>query len=190
LHIATNLTLHERQIVPIERRHVAGFREVLDGVARERRYLAFLEAPPMPRVPRFVLNHLRNGIAQFVAVDGRRVVGWCDVTPKTHETLRHSGVLGMGVAASHRGQGVGLRCCARRSRRVARGPHARRALVRADNRPRSRSTERHGFELEGRLRELPDRGRRSARRAADGEARNRGHSPTRGNRHELTRQGP
>ena len=33
------------QVVPIERRHIAGFREVLDGVARERRYLAFLEVP-------------------------------------------------------------------------------------------------------------------------------------------------
>ena len=95
------------QVVPIERRHIAGFREVLDGVARERRYLAFLEAPPMARVRRFVLDGLRAGIAQYVAVDGERVVGWCDVTPRSHETLRHSGALGMGVAASHRGIGVG-----------------------------------------------------------------------------------
>ena len=69
------------QVVPIERRHVAGFREVLDGP--------------------------RAGISQHVAVDDERVVGWCDVVPKSHETLRHSGTLGMGVAASHRGIGVG-----------------------------------------------------------------------------------
>jgi len=39
------------EILPIERRYIAGFREVLDSVARERRYLAFTEAglPPGAR---------------------------------------------------------------------------------------------------------------------------------------------
>jgi ribosomal protein S18 acetylase RimI-like enzyme len=142
------------EIVPIERRHIAGFREVLEGVARERRWLALLEAPPMPRVRSFVLNGLRNGLTQFVAVDGGRVVGWCDVKPKTHATLRHSGVLGMGVAASHRGQGLGsalLRAtleatCARGIRRIE-------LVVRADNAAAIKLYERHGFELEGRLRD-------------------------------------
>jgi GNAT superfamily N-acetyltransferase len=95
------------QIVPIERRHIAGFREVLDGVARERRYLVFLEAPPAAEVRRFVLGNLRNGVSQFVAVEDGQVVGWCDVVPKTREALRHSGVLGMGVAATHRSRGIG-----------------------------------------------------------------------------------
>jgi len=95
------------EIVPMSRRHVAGFREVLDAVARERRYLAFLEAPPLARVSRIVLGNLKSGAPQFVAVDDGRVIGWCDVTPKTHETLSHGGVLGMGVAAAHRGRGIG-----------------------------------------------------------------------------------
>jgi ribosomal protein S18 acetylase RimI-like enzyme len=142
------------EIVPIERRHVAGFREVLDGVARERRWLALLEAPPLPRVRRFVLNGLRNGMAQFVAVDDGRVVGWCDINPKTHETLRHSGVLGMGVAATHRGRGVGsalLRATLQAA--SARGITRVELVVRADNAAAIALYERHGFELEGRLRD-------------------------------------
>jgi ribosomal protein S18 acetylase RimI-like enzyme len=142
------------EIVPIERRHVAGFREVLDGVARERRWLALLEAPPLPRVRRFVLNGLRNGMAQFVAVDDGRVVGWCDINPKTHETLRHSGVLGMGVAETHRGRGVGsalLRATLQAA--SARGITRVELVVRADNAAAIALYERHGFELEGRLRD-------------------------------------
>jgi len=141
------------EIVPIERRHIAGFREVLDGVARERRWLAYLEAPPLPRVRSFVLNGLRNGMAQFVAVDDGRVVGWCDVNPKTHESLRHSGALGMGVAASHRRQGLGsalLRATLEAA--SARGITRVELVVRADNAAAIALYERHGFELEGRLR--------------------------------------
>ena len=142
------------EVVPIERRHIAGFREVLDGVARERRWLAFLEAPPPDRVRGFVLNGLRNGMTQFVAVDDGRVVGWCDVNPKTHEVLRHSGVLGMGVAASHRGQGVGSALL--RSTLDAASVHGVRRVelvVRADNAAAIRLYEKFGFEFEGRLRD-------------------------------------
>jgi len=141
------------EIVPIERRHVAGFREVLDGVAREGRWLAFIEAPPLPRIRRFVLNGLRSGMTQFVAVDDGRVVGWCDINPKTHETLRHSGVLGMGVAASHRGLGVGSALLgATLAASAAKGLRRVELVVRADNAAAIRLYQRHGFELEGRLR--------------------------------------
>jgi ribosomal protein S18 acetylase RimI-like enzyme len=142
------------EIVPIQRRHIAGLREVLDGVARERRWLAFLEAPPPDRVRSFVLNGLRNGMAQFVAVDDGRVVGWCDVNPKTHETLRHSGVLGMGVAASHRGQGVGSALLCKTLEAAAAGGIKRVELVvRADNAAAIRLYTAFGFEFEGRLRD-------------------------------------
>ena len=142
------------EIVPIERRHIAGFGEVLDGVARERRWLAFHEAPPPDRVRSFVLNGLRNGMTQFVAVDEGHVVGWCDVNPKTHAALRHSGVLGMGVAASYRGQGVGSALLlATLEAASARGITRVELVVRADNAAAIRLYERNGFELEGRLRD-------------------------------------
>lgn len=34
-------------IVPIEEKHIEGFWHALDNVARERKYLAFLEGPPI-----------------------------------------------------------------------------------------------------------------------------------------------
>ncbi len=141
------------EIVPIERRHVAGFREVLDGVARERHYLAFLEAPPLTQVRRFVLNNLRSGAAAFVAVDAGQVVGWCDVTPKAHATLSHGGVLGMGVAATHRGGGVGGRLLmATVETALARGLTRIELVVRADNLAAIALYRRSCFENEGLLR--------------------------------------
>jgi ribosomal protein S18 acetylase RimI-like enzyme len=138
------------EIVPLQRRHIAGFRAVLDGVARERRYLAFLEAPPMERVRRFVLGNLKSGTAQFVAVDGEQVVGWCDVTPKGHETLRHSGTLGMGVAGPHRGQGIGKRLMtATLDAAAANGLSRVELTVRTDNTPAIALYRRFGFETEG-----------------------------------------
>lgn len=141
------------EVVPIGRRHIAGFREVLDEVARERRWLAMIEAPPPGRVRSLVLGHLRSGAAHFVAVDGDRVVGWCDVTPKSHETLRHSGTLGMGLAASYRGRGIGGALLATTlNAALERGLTRIELVVRADNEVAIALYRRHGFEVEGRLR--------------------------------------
>ena len=138
------------EILPIERRHIAGFREVVDAVARERRYLALTEAPPMAQVRRFVLGNLRSGAAQFVAVEGERVVGWCDVTPRVRETQRHSGVLGMGVAATHRGLGIGARLLAATLGSAIAGGITRVELtVLVDNAPAISLYQRFGFGTEG-----------------------------------------
>jgi RimJ/RimL family protein N-acetyltransferase len=94
-------------IVPIAEEHVASFRAALDGVARERRFLALLEAPPLGDVREFVLANLRAGNPQLVALDGDSVVGWCDIVRGTKPTYRHSGVLGMGVVHDWRRRGVG-----------------------------------------------------------------------------------
>jgi len=142
------------EIVPIGRRHIAGFREVVDGVARERRWLHYFEAPSLPRVRDVVQYRLRNGMTLFVAVDDGRVVGWCDVNPKTHVTQRHSGVLGMGVAASHRGRGIGSALLrATLDAAAAQGIRRVELVVRADNAAAIALYERLGFELEGRLRD-------------------------------------
>jgi ribosomal protein S18 acetylase RimI-like enzyme len=140
-------------IVPLERRHIGGFREVLDAVAREGRYLAMLEAPPIAQVRRFVLSNLRSGAAQFVSLDAERVVGWCDVTPKPRPALRHSGTLGMGVAASHRGQGLGRRLLAITvETAIARGVTRIELIVRADNAAAIALYRRFDFQIEGVLR--------------------------------------
>lgn len=141
------------EIVPIRRRHVPGFHGVLDGVAREGRYLAMLEAPPLARVRRFVLDGLRTGRPQFVALDDEQVVGWCDVSRKEPEALRHSGVLGMGVARSHRGRGIGRDLLAA-TLESAKDCGIRRVelVVRVDNAAAIALYRRFGFVEEGRSR--------------------------------------
>ena len=141
------------RIVPIDKRYVAGFREVLDAVARERRWLSMTEAPPLADVRRFVVGNLRSGAPQFVALDDGRVVGWCDVVPRPRETMRHTGVLGMGVATSHRGQGLGARLLATTlDAAEAAGITRVELMVLVENIRAVALYRRHGFETEGRCR--------------------------------------
>jgi ribosomal protein S18 acetylase RimI-like enzyme len=96
-------------IVPIAEGHIAGFHRTLDVVARERRYLAFLEAPAIETTRAFILDMIERGYPQFVALSEAEVVGWCDVTPKSRPVFEHSGVLGMGLLPPFRGRGIGTR---------------------------------------------------------------------------------
>ena len=96
------------EIVPLADEHIEGYAAVIDSVARERKYLAFLEGPPIDRCRAFVLANRDRGLPQFVALVDGRVVGWCDISSLERPVFAHSGVLGMGVAAGHRGKGVGL----------------------------------------------------------------------------------
>jgi RimJ/RimL family protein N-acetyltransferase len=95
------------RVVPNEERYCESFREALDAVARERRYIAFLEAPPLEDVRKFVLGNIRDGRPCFVALDGERVIGWCDISSLNRPVFAHSGILGMGVVEGYREQGVG-----------------------------------------------------------------------------------
>lgn len=110
--------LEEVVISPIAEEHIEGFWRCLDSVARERRYLLMMEAPPRARVQEFVRNNIRNGNVQLVALAGGEVVGWCDIVPRPHEGFQHCGVLGMGVLASHRGRGIGRRLATEALRRA------------------------------------------------------------------------
>ena len=93
------------EIVPIAQDHIESFHRALDFVARERRYLAFLEAPPFESTQAFVLDNIKQGYPQLVAVSAGQVVGWCDVVPKPRPIYAHVGVLGMGLLPEFRRQG-------------------------------------------------------------------------------------
>jgi ribosomal protein S18 acetylase RimI-like enzyme len=88
-------------------KHIASFRAALDVVARERRYLLFLEAPPLKAVRAYCRHAMKEGHPRYVALAGERVVGWCDVHPGDRVTTAHSGVLGIGVVPEFRGRGIG-----------------------------------------------------------------------------------
>jgi ribosomal protein S18 acetylase RimI-like enzyme len=138
------------RIVPISEEYIEAFRAALDSVAREQRFLAFLEAPPLEAVKEFVLANILAGYSQFVAIADDAVVGWCDVLPKPRPALRHSGVLGIGVIDAYRGLGVGTAL-------IDTTLHAARAAgltrieltVRADNHRAKALYERFDFVVEG-----------------------------------------
>ena len=96
------------QIVPIAEEHIPGFRAAVDVVARETKYLAFLEAPPLEDVTRFVRDNIEHGSPQFVVLSAATVVGWCDVIPnRTRVIYSHCGSLGIGLLPEFRGKGIG-----------------------------------------------------------------------------------
>jgi len=94
-------------IEPTTPDHIERFHRTLDVVARERKYLAFLEAPPLASTRAFVLANLARGAPQFVAIADGEVVGWCDITPIDRPIYAHCGTLGMGLLPEMRGLGHG-----------------------------------------------------------------------------------
>jgi RimJ/RimL family protein N-acetyltransferase len=142
-------------IVAIAEEHVAGFHAVLELVARERKYLAMVEAPPLEQVRQFILRNISLGPRQWVAIDDirpveRRVVGWCDILPDEREGFRHVGRLGIGVHPDYRGRGIGPRLVMAAIYAAPDFGLERVELeVFASNLPAIRMYERLGFEREG-----------------------------------------
>lgn len=95
------------RVVAIAEEHIESFRRAVDCVARERRYLAFVEAPPLEQTRAFVLGNIQKGNPQFVALSDEEVVGWCDIVRSAVETHSHCGALGMGLLPAYRGKGTG-----------------------------------------------------------------------------------
>src|SRR5712691_2804617 len=88
------MTIDVRQI---REEDIGGFHAAVDLVAREHKYLALLEAPPMERASAFVRRNIEKGYPQFVALDDGNVVGWCNIPPATREVMAHVGDLFMGL---------------------------------------------------------------------------------------------
>jgi RimJ/RimL family protein N-acetyltransferase len=137
-------------IVPIEEGHNEGFHRVLDLVARERRYLSFLEGPPIETTRAFVGENIKRGYPELVAISAGEVVGWCDVLPKDRAIYAQTGVLGMGLLPPFRGQGIGADLI-RRSLDAARafGLHRVELTVRENNTSAVQLYKKVGFEVEG-----------------------------------------
>jgi RimJ/RimL family protein N-acetyltransferase len=100
------MTIEFRQIRVNE---TEAFRAAIDAVARERKYLALLEAPPIEQVRAFVKRNVELGYPQIIALMDDVVVGWCNVPPASRAVSAHVGDLFMGLLAEWRGQGIGER---------------------------------------------------------------------------------
>lgn len=95
------------RIAPIADEYIESFRVALDTVARERKYLSLLEAPPPEETRAFVLSMIEKGNPQFVALVDGNVVGWCDIIRHFFPSHAHAGKLGMGIIPAYRGKGLG-----------------------------------------------------------------------------------
>ncbi|HEX6157493.1 MAG TPA: GNAT family N-acetyltransferase [Burkholderiales bacterium] len=138
-------------VAPIAESHIDGFRATVDAVARERRYLYFLEAPGLEDARKFVLNGIAKRYPHFVALEDGKVIGWCDVLPVDLRPLRaHTGTLGIGLLAQRRGRGVGS-ALLRETLKAARDFGFTRVelVYRAGNSRVGRLYERFGFVREG-----------------------------------------
>jgi putative acetyltransferase len=133
-------------ISPIAESHVESFRECLDIVAREKKYIAQVEALPLEPFRRFVKQSIQSDAAQFVALEHASVVGWCDIFPGWAHAFQHVGSLGMGLLPEYRGRGVGqqlLAACIDKAR--SRGITRIELEARADNERAIRLYKRMGF---------------------------------------------
>ena len=137
-------------VVPTAEEHFAGLHRALDVVAREKRFLAFLQAPPIEESLAFYRRIVDNDLCQFVALEGAQVVGWCDVLPTHGESRAHIGILGIAVVPQARRKGLGARLLeATLAKAHSKGMTRIELTVRADNLNAKALYERFGFVVEG-----------------------------------------
>lgn len=98
------------RVVPTAPRYAVSFSAAVDVVARERRYIGFVEGPPIESTRQFVQRLVEGAGVQMLAVaPDESVVGWCDIVRNPHEGFRHVGRLGMGLLPDYRRRGLGRR---------------------------------------------------------------------------------
>lgn len=139
-------------IVPIAAGHIKGFHNALGSVARERKFLAFLEAPPFEQTSQFVENNIAQKHSQFVALANDQVVGWCDILPKGGAIHPHVGILGMGLLSEFRHMGIGANLLQSTLLDASTKGFSKIALyVRVDNIAAIDLYKKSGFTIEGEL---------------------------------------
>jgi ribosomal protein S18 acetylase RimI-like enzyme len=136
---------------PITEADIPEFHRVLDVVAREKKYLSFVEAPPLDSAAAFVRTNVKEDYPQFVAEADGKLVGWCDIIPaKAHTVHSHSGVLGIGIVPEFRGKGLGRKLMtATIDKARARGLTRIELSARADNKNAIELYKKLGFVIEG-----------------------------------------
>jgi RimJ/RimL family protein N-acetyltransferase len=145
------------KIRPIRLEDAAGHNACVGVVARERRYLGLIDAPPLADSIKFIENIVANDwplfVAEAISETGGRIVGWCDIGRMTRPGTEHCGVLGMGLLPDWRGQGLGRRLAdTALAKAAAIGLERVQLDVYADNARAIALYEKLGFVLEGKRR--------------------------------------
>ena len=95
------------QIIPITEQYIESFRQAVGSVAREKKFLAFLDAPSKEMSEEFVLTNIKDAWPHVIAVVDHTVIGWCDITSLNRPVFSHVGTLGIGILKDFRGHGIG-----------------------------------------------------------------------------------
>ena len=141
------------QIRPMTMDDLQGFWECVSEVAKERKHLSFVEAPPIEMSRKWIERLIESDFPRFVATAGDDIVGWIDVAPLPRKMFSHVGHLGMGLLPDYRGQGVGKRMMeAALARSWEIGLERVELEVYPSNAPAIHLYEKFGFQHEGRRR--------------------------------------
>ena len=138
------------KIRPIQETGIEPFRSCLDVVARERKYLAMVEAPPPEKIADFIQKNISKGYPQFVAVEDGQIVGWCDILAPDLEGFRHLGTLALGVHPAYRKRGLGeqlLRAAINEAKTI--GLERVELTVYGSNAPAIQLYQKAGFTVDG-----------------------------------------
>lgn len=99
---------YEMKIIQSAMEYLESYRQAVDRVARERNFLASTRGFPPEETREFVQDIIARNLAQYFAVEGEDVVGWCDIIPRPYEGMEHVGIMGIGVVPEWRNRGVGI----------------------------------------------------------------------------------
>ena len=130
---------------------IDGFHSCLDSIARERKYLGFTIAPSLEETRTSLIKDMERNVIRLIALDGSKVVGWCQIKPGSWEGYTHMGWLQMGVHKDYRGQGIGIALLSQALEEARiRGLERVELDVYASNLTAIHLYEKYKFEVEGR----------------------------------------
>lgn len=130
---------------------IPSYHTAFDSVAQAGLYMALLQAPPMAVFAEKIRRDIESGKPHLVAVDGNKVVGWCEIQPGDAATCRdHVGTLSMGLLEDYRGQGLGKELIEETiMHAMAKGMTRIQLFVRVSNTAAVAMYEKQGFAIEG-----------------------------------------
>jgi ribosomal protein S18 acetylase RimI-like enzyme len=96
-------------IRPIALADIAGSRDCVAEVMRERQWLAFVEPFSLADTASFVARNLSAGNPHYVVAHGENIVGWCDICRQVPPVYAHDAMMGMGLCDGYRRRGLGER---------------------------------------------------------------------------------
>lgn len=86
---------------------VESFCKAVDSVAKEGRFSPTTEGYTLETTQKYIQNCIDNNYPQYYAIEDDEIVAWCDIIPKQVVGMNHVGILGFGMLADYRGNGIG-----------------------------------------------------------------------------------